>query len=265
MNRFKDFEVLLGVDGVVRRIAKVRFAVDGSIYVFFPGFVSTQGILRRAKLHRGATYPADLDLSDGGFITSHLVKYAHHLDGEAHFSQDGKVKTVVRRQSVPLSEQKGHLFSIQAQNFSSFPILESPKKRQLTFNLSADISAVKITAWRFPVSEITFPENIPPGAVPIIRAPGGIDRMGLFVQPPTHIPLNDVLLFLAIEATPLLSKDNAAHLLFLGAFDHPSIALNHALDTEFIAFAYPCSDFEMLKERISSIDLVSAIEKSGPV
>jgi hypothetical protein len=32
--------------------------------------------------------------------------------------------------------------------------------------------------------------------------------------------------------------------------------LNHAKDTEFLAFAYPCSDFEALKRSIGTIDFV---------
>lgn len=51
-----------------------------------------------------------LDLRDGGKVTSHLVKYAHHPDGEAHFSQTGKVLTQVRRRAMPLDGIEGHCF-----------------------------------------------------------------------------------------------------------------------------------------------------------
>jgi hypothetical protein len=256
MDRFKDFYVVLGTSGMERRIAKIMFADDGSIYVFFPGFRSTEGILCLAKLHTGTSYPTSVDLSDGGRVTSHLVKYSHHSDGEAHFSQDGKVKTEVRRKSVPLAEQVGHLFTIHAQDFTSFPILPSAKKRQLTFNLPDEVLAIKLTAWRFPLSGLKFPDNIAPSASPVIRTADGIDRPGLLVLPPDGTPFDDVTLFLSVEATPLLTIEKSEQLLFIGGFDHLSVALNHASDTEFIAFAYPCSDFEALKKRIGSIDFL---------
>jgi hypothetical protein len=255
--RFKDFDVVFGVSGMMRRIAKIMFARDGSIYVFFPGFRSTEGILCRAKLIAGTSYPTNIDLSEGGKVASHLVKYSHHTDGEAHFSQDGKVKTEIRRRSVPLTEQRGHLFTIQVQGFDSFPCLPNAKSRQLTFNLPDDVSAIKLTAWRFPLSGINFPEIIAPGAIPVIKTSDGIDRAGLMVLPPVGMPFDDVVLFLSAQVTSSLSLDQSAQLLFMGGFDPPSIALNHAHDTEFIAFSYPCTDFETLKARIGSIDFDS--------
>jgi hypothetical protein len=48
------------------------------------------------------------------------VKYAHHRDGEAHFSQTGRVYTHVRKRSVPLNEQIGHLWTIQLQGLNGF-------------------------------------------------------------------------------------------------------------------------------------------------
>ena len=263
MARFDYFDIVLGISGVMRRLAKVKFADDGSIYVFFPGFVSSEGVLCRAKLLAGTSYPTNLDLSDGGRVTSHLVKYAHHPDGEAHFSQDGKIKTEVRRKSVPLADQVGHLFTIQAQDFASFPPLSSVRKKQVTFNLPNDASAIKLTAWRFPLSGLTRPEETVEGAGPMVgvQTSDGVDRVGLFVLPPEGMPFDDVVLFLSVEITPLLSADKASHLMFMGAFDHPSVAVNHAADTEFIAFAYPCSDFAALKESIGSIDFVAATAK----
>jgi len=253
MDRGKDFEILLGVTGAVRRISKIRFGVDGSIYVFFPGFISSKGILCNATLKSGST---TVDLADGGAITSHLVKYAHHPDGEAHFSQDGKIKTEIRKKAVPLAQQRGHLFSIQAQNFGSFPRLEGNKKRTLTFNLAPDIEAIKIAAWRFPLSDIQFPDEILPGAAPILQTPHG-NHIGLFFLPPENFPFSDVMLFLAIETTPALSQDNSAHLIFTGAFDPPEFALDHDKDTQFIAFAYPCADYETLSKKLESVDLAS--------
>ena len=214
----------------------------------------------RAVLRGGQPAQTTLDLAENGRVTAHLVKYAHHPDGEAHFSQDGKVKTEVRRKSVPLVQQRGHLFTIQAQNIESFQLLPAPRKEQLTLELPDNMRALKITGWRHQFSELKLPEGvIPTGPPKGIQTSDGITRVGLFVAPPEGEPFDDFVLFLAVEEIPWLSEDKAPHLIFLGGFDRTSVALNHTEDTEFLAFAYPCSDFETLRERIGCIDLSAAM------
>lgn len=256
MARFKSFDIIAKTSGALRRIAKMKFSDDGSIYVFFPGFVKTEGIVCRARISAGQNTETTLDLTENGRVTAHLVKYAHHPDGEVHFSQDGKVKTEVRRKSVPLSEQRGHLFSIQVQNIESFRLLPTPRKEQLTLELIENARALKITAWRYNFSELKLPEGHSSTGLPRgIQTSDGVARVGLFVAPPEGEPFDNIVLFLAIEETQWLSEDKAPHLIFVGGFDPAPIALNHSVDTEFLAFAYPCSDFKQLRERIGCIDL----------
>ncbi len=263
MARFKSFDIVANASGVLHRIAKVKFNHDGSIYVFFPGFVKTEGVVCRARLRGGQAAQTTLDLTENGRVTAHLVKYAHHPDGEAHFSQDGKVKTEVRRKSVPLLDQRGHLFTVQVQNIESFRRLPTPRKEQLTLELPENVRALKITGWRHRFDDLKLPEGaIPTGSPKGIQTSDGVTRTGLFVAPPEGEPFDDFVLFLAIEETPWLSEDEAPQLIFFGGFDHSSIALNHATDTEFLAFAYPCSDFGELRERIGCIDLPTVTSAS---
>jgi hypothetical protein len=70
-----------------------------------------------------AAHGTQLDLTPGGKIASHAVKYAHHPDGEAHFSQDGKVLTAIRRKAVPLDAAAGHLFTVHVVGFAAFKTL----------------------------------------------------------------------------------------------------------------------------------------------
>ena len=102
MARFKSFDIVANAFGTLRRVAKIEFGADGSIYIFFPGFIDTSGIACCAVMRAGVSGQTNLDLKDNGRVTNHLVKYAHHSDGRAHFSQTGKVRTEIRRQSVPL-------------------------------------------------------------------------------------------------------------------------------------------------------------------
>lgn len=265
MVRFKSFDIVARVSGALRRIAKVKFNRDGSIYVFFPGFDKTEGVLCRARLSAGQTGQTTLDLTENGRVTAHLVKYAHHPDGEAHFSQDGKVKTEVRRKSMPLQEQRGHLFTIQIQNIESFRLLPFPRRDQLTLELPENMRALKITGWRHRFSDLKLPEGVvPTGSPKGIQTSDGVTRVGLFVAPPEGELFDDVVLFLAVEETPLLSEDNAPHLIFIGGFDPTAVTLNHSVGTEFLAFAYPCSaDFTELKERIGCIDLPAKDLRDG--
>ena len=97
------------------KILQIMFSKrDGSIYINFPYYSDTRGLISLV------TYPGDIStthlrLEPGGRVTSHLVKYSHHQDGRAHFSQDGKIKTEVKKMSVPLTEINGHFFTVQIQ------------------------------------------------------------------------------------------------------------------------------------------------------
>ena len=256
MVRFRSFDIVVNSEAALRRIAKVEFARDGSIYVYFPGFIDTSGIACRGVLRAGVSGATTLDLKENGKVTTHLVKYAHHPDGRAHFSKTGKVKTEIHRQAVPLRQHKGHLFTIQAQHIQSFPLLPASRPAQLTVNLPENARALKITGWRYPFVGLAVPPGAAPGASPRgVQGNDGTIRVGLFVAPPEGMPFDDVILFLAFEETPWLSEDKAAHLIFLGGFDSSETAIDHSVDTEFLAFAYPCADAAQLAQSIGSIDL----------
>lgn len=136
------------------------------------------------------------------------------------------------------------------------------RKEQLTLELPDNVRALKITGWRYQFSELKMPEGTPPTYRPdAFKTPDGVTRVGLFVAPPEGQPFEDFALFLAVEETPWLSEDKVPHLIFLGGFDHTSVALNRSADTGFLAFSYPCPDFENLRERIGSIDLPTVRNK----
>lgn len=142
------------------------------------------------------------------------------------------------------------------QDIESFPLLSTSGKDILTFELKNKIRSLKITGWRYHFSDLKVPEGIDPKSFPRgIQAPNGKARVGLFVAPLEGEPFDNIALFLAIEENPWLSEEKGPQLLFFGGFDPPSIALNHLNDTEFLAFAYPCSEFEQLKKFIGCIDL----------
>ena len=97
---------------------------DGTLYVHFPYYAHSQGIASLVTWIPDNPPPANLSLIEGGKVTSHLVKYSHHPDGRAHFSQDGKVYTSIKKQSLPINMIDGHVFSVQIQGLSSYDQLD---------------------------------------------------------------------------------------------------------------------------------------------
>src|SRR5439155_17026711 len=101
---------------------------DGSIFVPFPYYKNSSAQLIEGTLIGGQQYPSDLNVS--GPLTTHRVKYTHHADGEAHFSQDGKILTRVRRRANPLQSYSGHLFTVQLQGLSDFQLAKDRDLRK---------------------------------------------------------------------------------------------------------------------------------------
>src|SRR3954452_21599641 len=98
----RSFVICVEAAGERRKLLQIAFSRrDGSLYVSFPYYEHTEGIVSVGTFAPGAS-TGPLDLAAGGKGTSHLVKYAHHPDGRPHFSQDRKVYTDVAKQAVPL-------------------------------------------------------------------------------------------------------------------------------------------------------------------
>jgi hypothetical protein len=102
---------------------QVFFGKDGSLFVTFPYFRHRVGLLCSAFLPAAGTREVQVDLANGGKVASHLVKYSHHPDGRAHFSQTGKIITAIERQSIALDTQHGHMFSLMIQGLGALAVV----------------------------------------------------------------------------------------------------------------------------------------------
>ena len=100
-----------------------------------------------------------MNLEHGGKVTSHLVKYSHHVDGRAHFSQDGKIFTTIKRQSVALEKQDGHIFSLLIQGLNALDPaqddLQSSNHAAIEFAMEPP-AAVKFVGRWFDVNAMRF-------------------------------------------------------------------------------------------------------------
>jgi hypothetical protein len=245
---------------------------DGSLFVQFPYYRHTDGLLAAVTLE---AHGSTLDLTHGGRITSHLVKYAHHPDGEAHFSQTGKVVTRVRRRATPLDEIDGHCFTIHVHGLEGFAPLDRAlfdvpwtRKRTIISFLfeSGRPEAVKIVGRLHGADALlsTATRGLSPAPAVIGPVVATEDSQGqlisaFLVSTLSGQPGDRRVLMLECESVPVPGENVGGPLLvFLGGFDPPAIALNQSLATSMLALQYPAADVAELRHRLGSIDIRSA-------
>ncbi len=247
------------------KVLQVFFGRDGSLFVNFPYFRHRTGVLAAATIPGNGQQTNQVDLAVAGRVASHLVKYAHHPDGRAHFSQHGKVRTEIMRQSLRLNDQRGHIFSALIQGLAAFDeanpakdIGVSPKRATLNFTFQDVPEAIKFVGRWFDISELRSQcQAISNKIGPILATlqPDGRQQMG-FLTASGHDNAKHVLL-LTCESIPSLGTQPEL-LNFYGGFDPREIMDNTMKEAGFLAFVYPATNAESLKETIGTIDFEEA-------
>ena len=272
--RSKRIVVALQAGAMRHKIFQIVFGPDRSLFVTFPYFKHRTGILAAASIPGDGQTTSEINLQIGGKITSHLVKYSHHPDGRAHFSQTGKVRTEVKRKSVALDAQVGHIFTLAIQGFEGFKTAHDakdlgsiPKRTTVTFQLqeSTDMKAIRWVGRWFDVGELKLFGQID---VAKLRLGGRIQSVvgpNLVLQDPQGKQQNGVLvaspydnarhvLFITCELIPRLGPEPEM-MLFYGGFDAREIMDDTSREAGFLAFIYPVSGAEELKKTIGTIDM----------
>ena len=233
---------------------------DGSLHLSFPYFIHKEGILSEL-FYPANTSPADLSFLPAGKVTTHRVKYSHHVSGEALFSQDGKIYSKIRKQSVPLRSQIGHIFTIHVSGIQSFEKAFQTKDQSqtnnrtvLTFEFPEIPYAVKFVGMWYSTRLLRknsrgIKDDKPKAT---LLSPNGTRREGLLLIDPY---LDDGEGFALVLYCDVSSKTVAKEsLTFIGAFDAPEILYDHSKETRVLALIYPAVDAENLAKRIGSID-----------
>ena len=129
MYRSQRYVVVIEAEGTYFKLIQFMFSKkDGSLFVSFPYFENSEGIAAEIPLPESDA-PTTVNLENWGKVTSHLVKYSHHPDGRVHFSQDGKVRTEIVKQSIPIDRLNGHTFTVLIQGLDGFEqTTEDPSK-----------------------------------------------------------------------------------------------------------------------------------------
>jgi hypothetical protein len=239
---------------------QIVFGGDGSLFITFPYFRHRIGLLSASAIPATGTRQAQVNLEQGGKVTSHLVKYSHHIDGRAHFSQTGKIITAIKRQSIALDRQHGHIFSLLIQGLDALDVANpmkdagpSPKRSVVDFQVEPS-EAVKFVGRWFDVNKMRFSNPTPTiGPTLLTMDADGVQRNAcLFASP--HANARHVLV-VTCETIPKLGPAPEMFM-FYGGFDPREIMTNPTREAGFLAFLYPLSEAEKIKERLGSVDYI---------
>jgi len=237
------------------------------LFVSLPYFVTSKGLLSIATIPAGQT-GGPVNLKPQGKCSSHNVKYAHHIDGEAHFSQTGKILTKVRRQSVPLRSNNGHIFTLLVQGLEHFEAADkakdnaAPTKKRT--NLTVDLENESPEAMKFvghlfdgrligTMLKGEYPDRI--GPILSYRIGEGEVMRGFCIGNP-HDLVDQTLLLIRFQAIPRLDPNREAAMIFVGGFDPPQQVADPTQSTSMLALNYPAENFDELRSQLGNVDFV---------
>ena len=239
---------------------QIGFDKDGTLFIHFPYFQHRTGILSSSEIPATGERKADVNLEQGGKVTSHRVKYSHHPDGRAHFSQDGKIFTAIKRQSISLDTQNGHMFSLYIQGLHALDVAKRAKNVEgvsvnrsvIDFQIEPTVEAIKFVGRWLDINKLRVREpNVTIGPRHTMVDPDGMRTDAILVAS----PLADTKHVLAITcvAIPRLGPD-AEIFLFHGGFDAPETMTDPTKQAGFLAFLYPLSEAANVRKRLGSVD-----------
>ncbi len=263
----ESFIVSIINNGISYKVFRIHFhhnsKGEASIILSLPYFDKTKGILSRVTFPANTRKVNKLSMKIGGKTTSNAVKFSHWMDGNSHFSQDGKILTTIRNFSNPLISSVGHLFTIQVQGLKGFKLKKDIKKKtikeiDLDVSLKEEIKSIKFTAWWYDAS-VAHDSDRHFGNPYYFKKDNGVIERAFALQAPQGHPMSDKILFLSISPMPLLSKQKGSHLFFIGGFDPKKVFNDITKDFHFLAALYPARNYKKLLKDIGSIALTKEL------
>lgn len=198
------------------------------------------------QLDANADYSAGLIVGDGFSVSTHYVKYSHHPSGLAQFSLSGKVKSVVRKASVPLSNASGHIFTFMVQGLDRFDVRKPDEKGTLKrglveFGLDCDPSqSLKFVGHYYSQRELAA-RAVFNSDTPWLMGvtPDGRRVMSLALATTYFHNGERRFLMLSAEVVPRITESQEVFISFMGGFDPNDVVDNHGVPTSFLMFIYP--------------------------
>jgi hypothetical protein len=242
------------------KVFQIFFGKDRSLFITFPYYRHREGLLCASGIPpTDALNPQQINLAIGGKVTSHLVKYSHHPDGRAHFSQTGKIVTAIKRQSIDLDTQDGHMFSLNIQGVGSLDVADPLKdtnkgaKRQVVDFEVEPTEALKFVGRWYDVDRMRFNNPVPTiGPIVPLLDDAGVSRLGCMIASPYENARH--VLLLTCESIPPLGSQAQETFIFVGGFDPKENFTDITREAGFLAFIYPISEADKLKEQIGTVD-----------
>jgi hypothetical protein len=249
----------------LRKLFQVQFSnSDGSLFVSFPYFAGSPGLVSVVNWPATGSSSATVSLEPGGKVSSHLVKYSHHPSGRAHFSQDGRVRTEIKKQSVPLADVEGHIFSLHIHGLHGF---DKASGRDRASGVSVERTLVRFRLEDPLPGSIKFVGRLHSSAwlqarandgmvVPTMQLsqPDGSLRPAFVWSSPIGTPSQERCLVVSIELQPQLDQTRVTSLLFVGGFDSSEAMDDLSKPVSFLALSYPVENVDQLRARLGSID-----------
>lgn len=224
---------------------QIGFEQDGSLYIHFPYFRHRIGILSSSEIPATGERKADVNIEHGGKVTSHRVKYSHHPDGRAHFSQDGKIFTAIKRQSLSLDTQNGHMFTLYVQGLHALDAAKrakdaeriSSKRSVINFPIEPTAEAIKFVGRWLDINKLRVSEpNATVGPTHVMVDADGVRTNAILAASP-HTNTNHLL---AISCVAIHTLGPAPGIfVFNGGFDAPETMTSPMKTAGFLAFLYP--------------------------
>lgn len=247
-----------------RQLCLVVFGKDGSMYISTPYFGAGAGTVTSAAVGDGP--PHQISFAPGGRVTSHLVKFSHHPDGEVHFSQDSKVRTEIKRRSFNLVASIGEVLQLHIYHpagFEAIDLVRQKTDRVYLLNVfKGDLpSAIVVRGeWRRKrdIAANTEPRGgIVPPITTVIHRRTGVDSVVTLLGQPEGWPLRDHVLMLSCYPTTPLDNITDKTMILLGGWDPADVAPpgQHAKQTGCLAWLYPQKNAEAAAARLGTIDL----------
>lgn len=256
--------VVIGVrnSDIHKKIFQINFkSKDGSLFVAVP--YANLGTGRVGVVECPPGNPDSLLFGENAPVTTHAVKYSHHPDGEAHFSQDGKVLTRIRKKAVSLSAAQGHLFTLMVQGLHLFDDLTdkdvaSPKRGIVAMPVrDGPIAALKFVAHLHSAghfaSRLQTPKMESP-LMPMIKSDG--QRIfGVVLATRLRDSNHQYLLVVTVEEIGAIATHTDLNVWLMGGFDCPDSVFDHSKPMSFLMMMYPeIGDLKELVRSVGSID-----------
>lgn len=282
--RSASFQFRIGYEGKQFKVFRLKYNKKGDIMIL-PYFNDPRGIASICQYRIGDD---SISLEKNGKITSHLVKFTHHISGEVLFStRTERVLPRVRRQAVPLQLVDHHFATIQLQGLeggfeeTAASTVKSPiNSKDQIFTMKAKdedckpYKAFKIGFYyrileslgddigRSPSrSGIEFVDNdisIGPTTI-VMNQETRKGKNAVLVAPPEGYALCNKVMIITCEKIPQLSKEDKSMFTMIGGFNSRQSIASGQKPNEFLALAYPLSEkhktIKDLKDMIGSIDM----------